>query len=119
MTQQARTGEISIPIDAGRQIAQLRRLLRLVDELAGRASIHQAADEALLDEAARVTAAYGNAMPIVQRRFDALAGETTAWSAAAVEALLACGQTPTAAPARRVADELQRALSGMTKLLRL
>jgi hypothetical protein len=90
MTHQSPTHYSRIPIDAGRQVAQLRHLLRLVEELAGRRAA-TGADDAALDESARFSSAYDGALPIVQRRFDALAGETATWSAAAVEALLAAG----------------------------
>ena len=43
------------------------------------------------------------ALPIVQRRFEALAAETALWAAAGVEALLAAGD---AAPPRAAAARL-------------
>ena len=98
----------------GRQLAQLREVLRLVERLAGRTG----ATEAWLDEAARVSAGYDHALPIVQRRFDALAAETAGWAAAGVEALLAAGQhAPPAAAAARLADRLDRAIRDLTALL--
>lgn len=118
MTYQSPTHYPTIPIDAGRQVAQLRHVLRLIEELAGRPTA-SGADDAALDESARFSSAYENALPVVQRRFDALAGETATWSAAAVEALLAAGGGRTTAAARRLADELARALSDLRKLLRL
>ena len=118
MTHQSPTHYPRIPIDAGRQVAQLRHLLRLVEELAGRPAAPGAHDAAL-DESARFSSAYDSALPIVQRRFDALAGETAAWSAAAVEALLAPGEGRATAAARRLADELAKALNELAKLLRL
>jgi hypothetical protein len=118
MTHQSPTHYSRVPIDAGRQVAQLRHVLRLVEELAGRQPV-AGADDAALDESARVSSAYDHALPIVQRRFDALAGETAAWSTAAVEALLAAGQGRTAAAAGRLAEELAGALNDLAKLLRL
>lgn len=118
MTHQSPTQYPRVPIDAGRQVAQLRHLLRLVEELAGRTPA-AGADDAALDESARISSAYDNAWPIVQRRFDALAAEIANWSAAAVEALLAVGQDRCAAAARRLADELAKALKDLAKLLRL
>ena len=118
MTHQSPTPYPKVPIDAGRQVAQLRHVLRLVEELAGRGAAPEG-DDAALDEGARVSSAYDNAMPIVQRRFDALAGETAVWSAAAVEALLAAGGGRTKAAANRLAAELAKALSELTTLLRL
>lgn len=102
--------------DAGRQIAQLRQVLLLVEQIGGRGDVAAAA-EAALDEAARIGAAYGDAWPIVQRRFDALVAETVAWAAAGVEALTASGGSPAAAA--RLADELDRAIADLLKLLKL
>lgn len=104
--------------DPGRQLAQLREALRLVDRIAGREPECDA--DALLDEAALVSAAYDRALPIVQRRFDALAGETAGWAATGVEALLAVAgrSAPPRAAADRLAERLDLALSEMTALLR-
>jgi hypothetical protein len=102
--------------DAGRQLAQLREVLRLVEAVAGRPERRGAADAAL-DEAARVTQGYGDALPIVQRRFDALVAETVAWAAAGVDALTRAGGPGPAAA--RLADELAGALEDLLALLRL
>ena len=104
--------------DPGRQLAQLREALRLVERIAGRDG--DAGADSMLDEAARLSAAYDRAPPIVQRRFDALAGEIASWAAAGVEALLAAADraTPPVAAARRLADRLDGALSEMAALLR-
>ncbi len=118
MTHQSPVQYLRTPIDAGRQVAQLRHVLRLVEELAGTPAAPRA-DDAALDESARISSAYDNALPIVQRRFDTLAGETAAWSAAAVEALLARGAPPTTAPARQLAKELSKALKQLSEILRL
>ena len=104
--------------DPGRQVAQLREAQRLVERIAGRGG--EARTDALLDEAARVSGAYDRALPIVQRRFDALAGETAGWAAAGVEALLAAagaGMPPRAA-ATRLAARLDDSLNQMAALLR-
>ena len=102
--------------DAGRQVAQLRQVLLLVEQIAGRGDPARTAEVAL-DEAARVAAAYGDALPVVQRRFDALVAETVAWAAAGVEALsLAGGPRPAAA---RLADELAQAIDDLGELLKL
>ena len=105
------------PIDAGRQVAQLRNVLQLVRELAG-ARAAPAVGEAALDESARISSAYEQAYPIVQRRFDALAAETAIWSAAAIEALLLAGENRSAAAAAQLADELHAALNRLSVLLR-
>ena len=118
MTHQSPTHYPRTPIDAGRQVAQLRHVLRLVEELAGRPG-RAGGQDAALDESARVSSAYDTALPIVRRRFDALAAETAAWSAAAVEALLAAGEGRTAPAASRLAHELAKALNQLAKLLRL
>jgi predicted NBD/HSP70 family sugar kinase len=117
MSYQSPTRISNEPIDAGRQLAQLRHVLSLVEELAGRMPASAGGDGAL-DRAALGSSSYCDALPIVRRRFDALAAETACWSAAAVEALLAAGEKRSRAAARRVADELQAALDALTSLLR-
>jgi hypothetical protein len=118
MTHQSPIHFPALPVDAGRQVAQLRHVLRLVEELAGR-PVAAGADDAALDESARISSAYDRALPIVQRRFDALASETSRWSAPAVEALLGCGGAPRIAAARCLAGELAAALEALSRLLRL
>ena len=103
--------------DPGRQLAQLREALRLIQRIAGRpdAPGHDHA----LDEAARLSATYDSALPVVQRRFEALAAETAIWAAAGVEALLAAGaDTPPREAAARLAGQLDTALSDLAALLR-
>ena len=103
--------------DPGRQLAQLSEALRLIERIAGRPAMAAGDDE--LDEAARISAAYDAALPVVQRRFEALAAETAIWAAAGVEALLAAGETaPPRAAAARLAGQLDAALSEMAALLR-
>jgi lysophospholipase L1-like esterase len=103
--------------DAGGQVAQLRQVLALVEEIAGRLP-SQAGDG--LDEAARVSAAYANAWPIVQRRFDARAAETARWAAAGVETLLALsdGGHPAAAAAAVLAEAMRDALKRLAAIVR-
>jgi hypothetical protein len=104
--------------DAGGQIAQLRQILALVEEIAGRQSV-PARDEGL-DEAARVSAAYAHAWPVAQRRFDRLAAETAAWAAAGVETLLRLsdGGRPAGAAAAVLARALREALPGLAATVR-
>lgn len=103
--------------DPGRQLAQLSEALRLIERIAGRPAMAAGDDE--LDEAARISAAYDAALPVVQRRFETLASETAIWAAAGVEALLAAGQSaPPRAAAARLAGRLDAALSEMAALLR-
>ena len=103
--------------DAGRQLARLREALRLVERIAGRAV--PAGPDRQLEEAARASDLYDRALPVVQRRFDALAAETAAWAAAGVEALLIAGSAdPPRAAAGRLAADLERALSELTDLIR-
>src|SRR5687768_13542458 len=100
--------------DPGKQLAQLRELLRLVEAVAGRAGATPS--ERQLDDAARLSAAYDRALPILQRRFDSLAGEVAAWAAAGVETLtLAPGAGPAAAG--RLADALAAALDELAAML--
>jgi hypothetical protein len=101
------------PIDGGRQLDQLRRVLALVEELAGRPTLPSEPVEG-----AQTSRVYSEALPVVRKRFDALASQTAAWSAAGVEALLAAGEKRSPAAARRLADELQSAVGELTKLLR-
>ena len=116
MTHQAPTPSAAPGTDPGRHVAQLREALRLVEGLAGRRS--RRAGDRLLDEAAQVSDAYDRALPIVQRRFDALAGETAVWAAAGVEALLAAGRFASAQPAAdRLAQQLETALTELTGLV--
>jgi hypothetical protein len=101
--------------DPGRQVAQLHEVLRLVERLAGR----EAQDGERLDAAAQVSDAYDRALPIVQRRFDALTGETSVWAAAGVEALLAAGRVaPAPAAAARLALQIETALMELRDLIR-
>ena len=103
--------------DAGAEIAQLRQVLVLVEEIAGRTPARL--DDDALDEAARVSAAYGSALPIVQKRFDLLAAETAAWAATGVEALMKISADcrPTGPAAARLADELRKALGKLRDLV--
>jgi hypothetical protein len=117
MSYQSPTQFTRPPIDAGRQLVQLRHVLVLVEELAGRVPANATGDEAL-DAGARISSIYWDKMPIVRRRFDALSAETVCWSAAGVEALLAAGEKRSRAAARRLADELQSALDTLTTMLR-
>ena len=95
--------------DAGGEIAQLRQVLALVEELAGTGGD---VGGPALDEAARVSAAYDAALPIVQRRFDQEAARTARWSAAGLEALVKIAEHdwPVKAAAGRLAEELHKAL---------
>ena len=116
MTHQVPPPSTAPGADPGRQVAQLREALRLVEHLAGRRS--RDGGDALLDEAARVSSAYDRALPIVQRRFDALAGETAGWAAAAVEALMIAGRTaPAPAAAARLAFRIEEALAELRDLV--
>jgi hypothetical protein len=115
MTHQARPSPVPPGTDPGRQIAQLREALRLVERIAGRPDSGQ---ELRLDEAARISEAYERALPIVRSRFDVIAAETAAWAAAGVEALLAAATSiPPRAAAERLASALERALDQLGRLL--
>jgi len=115
MTHQAPPSPASPGPDPGRQVAQLREALRLVERLAGEERAHDQA----LDEAAHISGAYDSALPVVQRRFEALANETALWAAAGVEALLASGNgAPSRAAAVRLARQLDTALADLSALLR-
>ena len=115
MTHQAPPSSAPPSADPGRQVAQLREALRLVERIAGR---ENAGHEGRLDEAARISDAYDRALPIARRRFETVAAETSVWTAVGVEALLAAApsKTPRAA-AERLARSLERALNQMSRLL--
>ncbi len=116
MTHQAPPSSHAPGADPGRQVAQLHEALRLVERLAGRGGIEDR--DRRLDAAAQVSDAYDRALPIVQRRFDALAGETSVWAAAGVEALLAAGRiAPAPAAAARLAAQLETALAELGEML--
>ena len=104
--------------DAGGQVAQLRQVLQLVEELAGHPAHPHA--EATLDQAARISRAYGEALPIDQRRFDLHAADTARWAAAGLEALLSLEEQarPCRPAARAVAERLSRALGELATIVR-
>jgi hypothetical protein len=101
--------------DAGGEIAQLRQVLALVEELAG----VSAAPDGALDEAARVSAAYESAQPIVQRRFGTEAARTARWAAAGLEALVTLEERgwPVKPAAGKLAEELRKALRQLSEIV--
>ena len=115
MTHQAPPASALPGGDPGRQVASLREALILVRGICGDG--HEPAREALLDEAAWFSSAYERASPVRQRRFEALTGETAAWAAAGVEALLISGDCPPPAPAHRLAAALEDSLAQLKRLL--
>ena len=118
MTHQAPPAAAPAGADPGRQIAQLREVLGLVERIAGTPE-RAGSRDAQLDEAASISGAYDQALPVIQRRFDSLATETAGWAAAGVEALLAAGEgMPPKAAAKRLALQLDRALTELKTLLR-
>jgi len=117
MTQQEPPLYVPGLADAGAQVAQLRQVLTLVEEMAGRTP-GAPGDEAL-DSAARLSAAYARALPIDQKRFDGLAAETARWAKAGVEALLRLDDAglPVRAAAERLAEELEKGLAALAQRL--
>ena len=117
MTYQSPAGQISKSADPGRQIAQLRHVLGLVEQIAGRD--RRPPGDPAFDEHAHISSAYANASAVVRRRFDVLAGETAAWAAAGVQALLAAkaDSAPPRAAAAGLADELHAALRRLCRLV--
>lgn len=103
--------------DAGAQVARLREVLALVEELAGRDP--RPPGDGALDEAALLSAAYERALPIDQKRFDAFAGETARWASVGVETLLKLEEAgfPVGAAAARLAEELEKALVRLSQRL--
>jgi hypothetical protein len=113
MTRHAPLPQAAPSGDAPRQLTQLAQVRQLVEQIAGRGGRGDAA----LEEAARISAAYCEALPVLQRRIDALTAETAAWAAAGVEALTRAGAPPAAAA--RLADELGEAIGDLSSLLKL
>ena len=101
--------------DAGGQVAQLRQVLGLVEELAGRPAARSSG--AGLDQAARISDFYARALPIDQRRCDLHSADTARWAAAGLEALLQLEEQgrPCAAAARVLAERLSRALTDLER----
>lgn len=94
------------------QIAQLRAIHALVDELAGNAPERVGA-------VADIDRLYDRASSIAQRRFDALAGETAAYAAAGLSALIA-GRSAggmVAGAAAHLARAMARSIRRMEALL--
>lgn len=103
--------------DAPRQFASLIHMKSIAEDFAGRAGREPAMT---LDHGAKISAAYDAALPVAQKRFDALAAEATGWAAAAAQALLGDGNVyPSPAAAALLADELARAQREMERLLNL
>ena len=102
-------------VDAG--FARLHHVHGLVLQIAGRPS---PAVDAALDRSALVSGAYGDMTPIAQRRFDTLVAEASAWAAAGLDALahVKDPRRQSRAAARRLADDLERALGNIAALLR-
>jgi hypothetical protein len=103
--------------DAGAEVAQLRRVLSLVEEVAGAAPAEK---DGALDQAARIGAAYERALPIDQRRFDQYAADVARWAAAGLEALvrLEDQKRPGQAAARVLAERLAKALGELERIVR-
>jgi len=97
-------------------VAELRQVLALVSEMAGR----PLPSPLSLDEDARIAAAYADALPIVQVCFDRLAAETTARATAGIKALIALrdGGRPTRAAAERLAGSLGGDLVRLRQIVR-
>lgn len=96
------------------QLTELRAILALVNELAG-ASIPVAPEP--YDHA--VDKRYDSAAPLVQRRFDAVAGETAAYAAAGLTALIAGRKqgAGASAAAAYLAREMEKSIHAMEKIL--
>jgi len=104
--------------EAGRQVAQFRNALMLVEQIAGDREAEDPGDT-LIAESARIDAAYEHASPVVQRRFNAQVSEIALWTAVGVEVLISARErdTPSSAAAGRLARELRRALGQLSRTL--
>ena len=118
MTHQANEHATTTSSKAGQQMAQLRHMLVLVEQVAGIAAPDL--NDAALDENARISGAYEAASAITRRRFDALTSETETWAAAAVGALVAANDaTEQPRPAAKaLADELSATLGRLSTILK-
>jgi hypothetical protein len=103
------------PIEAGRQVADLRHVLGRVEEMIGEDRSAASRYDAL-EEAAMISAAYERSLPVAQRRFDALAQESATWTAAALDALLKAKER--SGPPRAAAAQLVRELESALRELR-
>lgn len=96
------------------QIVELRTIQGLVRELAGMSGQEggDAHEEAL-------NCRYDGAPPLIQRRFDALAGEAAAFAAAGLSALIEGRQlgNGASAAAGHLAREMERSIHAMESLL--
>jgi len=101
--------------DVGAELARLRQVLALVEELAGRS----APSDAALNDAAELSARYAAALPIDPKRFDTLASETARWATAGVEVLVKLdeGGLTVRNAAGRLAEELEKALRALAQRL--
>jgi hypothetical protein len=118
MTHQSFDSPAARPIEAGAHVAHLRHVLGIVHEMAEFAERGGAAYHAL-DQAARISAAYERSLPVVRRRFDALAEETVTWTSAALAALQTArlsGNPPRAAAAQ-LAQELDDTLAALARMV--
>lgn len=115
MEQQRRPRWLPAENEAGQRIAQIAHVQELVEQIAG---TPPTASDAMLDRGARIGAAYEAALPVMQKRFDALAAETAAWAAVAARTLVG-GDQSSRAPAERLAAELAGAQREMARILGL
>ena len=100
--------------DARQQVAQLRHVLALIEQIAGIPGSQSNA----LDEIARVAVAYEAAPPVVQRRFDAFATETADWASRGIGTLLTSSEAGHGrAAARRLAEELAEAIDKLEAMV--
>ena len=118
MTHQAPTDSAQRTADPGGQIARLRHVLALVEEIGG-GPRQKPRPESALEENATISSAYADAPAIVQRRFDAMATETALWAAAGVKALLAvrAPAPPPRAAAAVLAAELARSMRQLHRMI--
>ncbi|HEX8670026.1 MAG TPA: hypothetical protein VF727_16810 [Allosphingosinicella sp.] len=102
--------------DAGAQVAQLRQILALVEEIAGRPG---SAGDTALDEGARIAAAYEAALPIDRRRFDRAAWAAIAGASTGASALVTLEErgAPVHPAADRLAEELRTRLRELGEIL--
>lgn len=117
MTRHQTTRPASPDDRPGQQLARLRAVLALVESMAG----IESAGAVDLGDGAALEDRYASAPGAARRRYDALAGETAAFAAAGIEALIRARVEPVAdvsRPAARLAQEMRGSIRTMERLIR-
>lgn len=117
MTHQTPTAPAPDSFDPCHEVAQLHHALAVIERIAGRPPSRS--PQAALDWSARISSAYGDALPIDRRRFRLVAARTTGWTKAGLTALVSLDEADreAAAAAAPLADALAKALRKTDRIL--